>query len=228
MSPSNVMQLIHGENVYENFPWEKIPYRMHTWPQSSAPIFEAIITEVKPKIIIEVGSWLGGSAINMAEICKEQEMNDTTIICVDTWLGGYGEISDPESKKHLFMRNGSCGIYWQFLANVCQKGHQDMIVPIQNTSIIGSKLIEDAGLKADVIFIDGSHLEEDVYSDMRAYHALLRDENSQMFGDDLHSPPVEKAVERFCKDFDLEYCNIGDHFWTVEKSDDSDSDADKE
>lgn len=221
------MQLIHGVNIYEGFPYDKIPYKMHTWPQVYNPIFEAIISQIEPRVIIEIGTWLGGSALTMAEICKELDL-DTTIICVDTWLGGYGEIKEGKYKELMYMKNGYPGLYWQFLANVLHRGLDNMIVPIANTSSIGARIIKDCGLKADIIFVDGSHLEEDVYRDMKDYYPLLRDENSQMFGDDLHSEPIERAVKRFCKDSNMSYCNIGNHFWTLEKSDDSDSDSSKE
>src|ERR1035437_5216555 len=45
-----------------------------------------IVEKVEPQIIIEDGSFLGQSAITMAKPCKNQGLQ-TTIFCVDTWLG---------------------------------------------------------------------------------------------------------------------------------------------
>jgi len=58
---------------------------MVTW-NSELPIFEELIKRNEPKRIIEVGSWLGGSAIRMAQICRDLGY-DAKIICIDTWLG---------------------------------------------------------------------------------------------------------------------------------------------
>jgi hypothetical protein len=215
------MQLIHGTDVYEGL--NSTPM-MHTWGQVNHHIFEAIISKVKPKLIIEIGTWLGGSAIRMADICKELKL-DCTIICVDTWLGGYGELKSKDANQ-LRKVNGWPHMYYTFLANVVEAGHQDMIVPFPNTSTIACKFIEDYGLKADVIYVDGSHLEEDVYRDLVQYTPLLRNKNSQMFGDDLHSPPIERAVSGFCEGSEYQYCNIDNHFWTLELADDADSDTD--
>ena len=45
-----------------------------------------VIADVKPKLIVEVGTWKGASAIYMAKICRKLELN-TEIVCIDTWLG---------------------------------------------------------------------------------------------------------------------------------------------
>ena len=52
-------------------------------------IFDALSGLVEPKIILEIGSWEGASTIAWANSCK-----DSTIICVDTWLGSIEHYQD--------------------------------------------------------------------------------------------------------------------------------------
>ena len=46
-------------------------------------IFDALIHAVRPRLIIEVGSWMGHSAILMSQAAK-RECEQAHIICVDT------------------------------------------------------------------------------------------------------------------------------------------------
>ena len=58
-----------GGNIYEGIK----PSGAETiqgW-NSNNPAFRELIEKKRPKVIIEVGTWLGASAINMAAICKE-------------------------------------------------------------------------------------------------------------------------------------------------------------
>ena len=52
----------------------------------SISIFTKFITEKRPSLIIELGSYLGWSAITMSDICRQNNI-DCKILCVDTWLG---------------------------------------------------------------------------------------------------------------------------------------------
>ena len=63
-------------------------------------IFPALIKQLKPSLIIEVGSWMGLSAANMATSCKALGLNDTAVVCVDTWLGSKEHWRDPNLVGH--------------------------------------------------------------------------------------------------------------------------------
>ena len=80
-------------------------------------------------MIIEVGSWKGGSAINMAGILKKNKIN-AKILCIDTWLGSL-EMWKAKGHKEvgfwydsLMHDNGYPGLYYQFLYNVIAKKMQ--------------------------------------------------------------------------------------------------------
>ena len=64
---------------------ELLPKDLQGW-NGESPIFSALIQTLKPRHIIEVGTWKGQSAITMARAVKAQGLA-TKITCVDTWLG---------------------------------------------------------------------------------------------------------------------------------------------
>jgi predicted O-methyltransferase YrrM len=161
---------------------------------STSPAFARLIATVRPTTIIEVGTWLGASAIHMAKECEALELLPR-IYCVDTWLGAvdfwttHADARDRDTRQ----RNGYPQVYFDFLANVVQHGLQHAIIPIPNTSAIGAKILRYHEITADLIYIDGSHDFEDVVADIRNYRPLLRP-GGIMFGDDLAWPDVARAV----------------------------------
>lgn len=70
IQPANLMQAIHGQNIYENFDYQHYPSDPAGWG-SDSPAFKTLIEQIKPAFIIEVGTWKGGSAIQMANRLKE-------------------------------------------------------------------------------------------------------------------------------------------------------------
>lgn len=61
-------RLYPDHNPYKGF--KKVELDMQGW-SSTDPVFEEIIQQLKPRKIVEVGTWKGGSAIHMAELCKK-------------------------------------------------------------------------------------------------------------------------------------------------------------
>lgn len=162
---------------------------------SNSPIFRRLVEETRPKVIFEVGSWLGASAITMAKATREAGL-ETRIYCVDTWLGAE-EFWNKESgtpERDLMLRNGYPQVYFRFLANLVEHGVHDMVVPVPNTSHAGSMILGRRGLHADLIYVDGSHEYEDVRGDIRDYEPLLSP-GGVMFGDDVAWDSVRRAVE---------------------------------
>jgi hypothetical protein len=201
-----------NENVYDGILPSESDY-VQGW-NSNEPIFEDLITKIRPRNIIEVGTWLGGSAINMSKIIKKLNL-DTKIYCVDTWLGAEefwtGAAHTPE--RNLKCKNGYPQVYFDFLSNVVKHEVQDIIIPIPNTSFIGSKILKHMGITADLIYVDGSHEYEDVKLDIINYMDILNS-NGVMFGDDIGWGGVNKAVNEILKD-DIEI--IQNNFWTYQK-----------
>ena len=179
-------------NIYEGF--KPLLPDLRGW-NSVHPIFAELIDRTNPQTIIEVGTWKGASAIHMADICRAT-LRKTHIICVDTWLGAVEfctTLKDTE-ERNLMHKHGYPQIYYQFLSNVIHTGHQSRITPLPNTSANGAKILAYQSVKAELIYIDGSHEYEDVKADIKAYLPLLKP-GGIMFGDDYGWEGVQQAVK---------------------------------
>lgn len=201
-----------GPEVYNDIEARNMPEDVQGW-HSKSPFFESIINEVKPKTIIEVGSWKGASAINMATLATKAQL-----YCVDTWLGGIDhELNQQIDTSVLTRDHGYPTLYFQFLANVQRAGVFQRVCPIPQTSANGAKLLSAHGIWAELIYIDGSHELKDVYDDICAYWSLVSP-GGVMFGDDWGFPGVSVSVQRFCLENNLGAEIIEDNFWVIRKS----------
>lgn len=108
------------------------------------------LPRLRPGIIVEVGSWLGGSARIMADASQ------ATIICVDTWLGSEEHQEgrawmERESNRAEVLRR----LWDQFIVNCFDL--RDRIIPMRTTSIMALHRLSQFGVKPDVILLDGAH-----------------------------------------------------------------------
>jgi hypothetical protein len=200
-------------DIYEGLePW---PLDLQGW-HGDSPVFRKLIEEVRPTRIIEVGSWKGQSAINMAESVKTLGL-DTEILCVDSFLGAAEMWSTlahtPE--RDLMLKHGYPQVYYQFLSNVMLTGHRDIILPVPMPSTIAAKVLADGGIKAELIYIDASHDFADVLRDCQDFYKLLPKKGGVLFGDDFTGwPGVNKAVKEFAACIGKPIETIED-FWII-------------
>jgi len=175
--------------------WDGVEERMielnGTWG-SEDPIFRELIEKVRPKTIIEVGSWQGRSARNMMGVCDEIGL-DVTLICVDTWLGAFSAWCDPVWRRALNLKNGRPEIYHDFLSNMVK--WKEKVIPMAMASSDGARVMNAMQVKADLIYIDASHEALDVYRDVNLYAQLLR-ENGVIFGHDLPFHTVKEVMDQ--------------------------------
>lgn len=155
---------------------------------SDHELFAKLVHQVKPEVIIEVGTWKGASACHMAELTRDL---GTKIYCVDTWLGD----PDPRFKYHINYEVGAA--FRQFCFNVTKKGFADRIYPIPQTSAGAAPILMSHGIMAGLVYIDGDHSYEMCYQDMENYLPFVMD-GGFLFGDDFRDyPAVKMAVSRF-------------------------------
>lgn len=208
------MNLIN-KDIYKNL--NLLPVDLQGW-NGNSKIFQELIDNTQPQLIIEVGSWKGQSSINMAQHIKSKNIK-TKIVCVDTWLGAlefWDELSHtPE--RNLMCKNGYPQIYYQFLSNVVHYGVENIISPFPNTSNIAAKFFKKKNIKAELIYIDASHEYEDVLDDIRNYFDILN-KGGVIFGDDYKTfPGVSKAVDEFAKKNNLSVTIKENNFWIINK-----------
>ena len=149
--------------------------------------------ELQPQLIIEVGSFLGGSSIHMASLMKAMNLPEHCIICVDTWLAEEILWSQDQERKLLNIVNGTPMFYYSFLNNVKDKGHDDTIVPLRMPSLPASRYLKQNDIKAPFIYIDGTHIVGEVMRDLEVYWDLLLP-GGIMLIDDFSSEDMFKGV----------------------------------
>jgi len=214
----DLMRLIHGINIYQNFDHTKFNYKHVGW-NSEHPIFEKLIKTTKPKLIIELGSWYGMSAIHMASIIKKEKLT-TKILCIDTWLGSleFIGLQDTDHNRQLYPINGYPSAYYQFLSNIKYNQCEDIIIPFPQTTTLGCRWLSKYNINAEMIYVDGSNELTDVYNDIKFAWPILTP-NGIIFGDDYNHavwPGIAIGVNKFCAERLLSP-TIFDIFWTLEK-----------
>jgi predicted O-methyltransferase YrrM len=110
---------------------------------------------------VEVGSWLGRSTISLARMIQESE-KQIKLYAVDTFAGSPGE---PEIEQVVKESGGS--VYHQFYGNLKRCGVDLVAWPLIMSSLTAAWLFDDASL--DFVFIDASHMYEDVKADIEAW-----------------------------------------------------------
>lgn len=177
-----------------------MPYRHHGWHANHGSLSHLINT-FNVQTIIEVGSWMGVSTLDMANMLP----SNGKIYAVDTWDGSPNETHDPEMLRTL---------YDQFLSNVIHQNQTHKIIPIRLESTVAAKEI---GVIPDLIYIDATHTYEANYADLNAWFPLVQG-HGILCGDDLQwgDKGVERAVYQFAKEKNLTVHTNGWFWWLKE------------
>lgn len=172
------------------------------WGSQSIALQKAI-DECNPKSIIEVGTWLGASALFMSSICEAE------IICVDTFLASNEVLWRENQATDSIERFDK--IYEQFCVNITSQKMNDRIAPLPMTSSSAAELFQKEQITADLVYIDAGHREREVYADLQDYWPLT---NKILVGDDYNPiwGGVISAADRFAYENQLHLQIIDDKF----------------
>lgn len=212
-----ILRLLHRVDPFEGFDATPFHLDLQGW-NGNSQLFGDLIRRVKPQLVIEVGTWKGMSATTMGKHLQ-QLGSGRALVCVDTWLGAlefWRDQEDVTRYRSLAMLHGYPSVYYQFLANVVQCGLQDVIVPFPQTSTIAARWFLERQIQADLVYIDGSHEENDVYADL-VYYWMVTRSGGVMFGDDLGWPGVRAAVAEFAAQHKLQVEVVENNFWVLQK-----------
>lgn len=140
-------------------------------------------------VILEIGSLVGGSARFFTK-----QWPDAQVICVDPWI----DTDDPANRPFLehtpeltsAVIGVTDGIYNVFRSSMWEL--RDRITPVRGFSPDRLQDVHRAGLRPDIVYIDGSHVYEDVLADVMCAAALFP--GAVLCGDDWNWPGVHHAV----------------------------------
>ena len=194
---------------------ELLPYDPSGWYANATPM-EALIRKIKPKVVIELGSWKGTSTLHIAGKIPDGGV----VYAVDHWFCPPYDQEIPVWYQKFDIDH----LYQQFLSNVIHAGLTDAIVPVRMGTLDAVSYFLENGIKADLIYVDASHDEESVYADLNAYYPFLRG-GGVLCGDDWSwGPgwgwsedhlPVQSAVNRFAKERGLKVSVYNATFWSI-------------
>ncbi|GAU30131.1 hypothetical protein TSUD_360230 [Trifolium subterraneum] len=221
--PENIRQkiinsLFNGNSPFVNFPPPHAAAilgrskKVKGWGSNGA-VFENLIRKVKPKIIVEVGTFLGASAIHMAELTQQLGLK-TQILCIDDFRGWAGF---RDQFKNIAMLNGDVLLYYQFLQNVVTFNKTGTVLPVPFSS--GSALMKlcEWGVWADLVEIDAGHDFLSAWSDINRGLRILRP-GGVIFGHDYFTAAdnkgVRRAVDLFAKIHGFKV-NIDGQHWVI-------------
>jgi|SRR5262245_11411004 len=136
--------------------------------------------------VIEIGSWLGRSAILMAGLAP-----GATIYAIDTWLGSVDLFEMRETVG--FIKDS----YELFLANT--EEYQNQIRPMRIDSVNGMAVLYSTGMRRpDLIFIDAGHQYESALADTGAAHRFFP--MTPIVFDDIDHDGVYRALKDVAAD----------------------------
>lgn len=219
----DLLKELHFYNPYSGFNPNIYIKDLQGWHGDHA-IFYDLLDNLEPKMILEIGTWKGQSAITMGLLVKELGL-DTKIVCVDTWLGSIdfiNAISKDDHERDIKPIFGYSSVYYQFLTNVISHNLQDIIIPFPQTSSIACRWLQNKKILFDLIYIDGSNDYRDVMMDLDSAWPILK-EDGVIFGDDYNHhffTDIKKAVNEFVEKYNqkdnLETFDY-DLFWLIKK-----------
>lgn len=146
------------------------------WLSSNIPVWQQITDHLKPRKILEVGAYEGGSTCWLITTCSAH--HSIELHAVDTWDGGEEHQGlDMSVIRKRFVRNvqlaqSRAGNPVTLVEHVMQS--DDALLKILNEHGAGS---------FDLIYIDGSHRAPDVIIDAILGFKLLRSQGVMIFDD---------------------------------------------
>jgi hypothetical protein len=165
-------------------------------------LFNVVSEFIKPKIILEVGTWEGRSAISWGNIAKN---NGGMLICVDTWLGSteHYENALPTGewqRGRIFLEDGYPSIYKTFVTTMRNNDLQNHVIPIPIDSYQAFIILDKANVSPDVTYVDASHDYNSVLADL---NGAKRIGSKIICGDDYYyfeHTGIQDAVKLFANE----------------------------
>ncbi|XP_004308283.1 PREDICTED: uncharacterized protein LOC101310269 [Fragaria vesca subsp. vesca] len=154
-------------------------------------VFEHLIEEVKPRTIIEVGTFLGASAIHMVDLTRKLGLQ-TQILCVDDFRAWPGF---RDRFKDIKMINGDVLLMYQFMQNIVSANATESVLPIPfSTGSVLDKLCE-WGIFGDLIEVDAGYDFNSAWSDINRAYRILKP-GGVLFGHDYFTAEDDRGVRR--------------------------------
>jgi predicted O-methyltransferase YrrM len=155
------------------------------WFTSAEPTWRELTRALKPRTILEIGSFEGRSACWMIDTLPAMASAGVDLVCIDRW--GHGSVQRPgdqtpsglESVEQRFDHNVSLAVK--------RATHPVSVRKLKGESLAGlaTLLVEGRARAFDMVYVDGGHSAPDVLADAVLAFRLLRVGGLMIFDDYL-------------------------------------------
>lgn len=153
-------------------------------------LYNAALNVPEGGTIVEIGSFKGSSTYALASGCEGRNVK---VYAVDTFMGSPG---GPNEWKLI-----ASNYFSDFKANLRDMIQRGIVIPCEMSSA-GALMIRPK-LRPHLLFIDGSHVYEDVLFDLFYWWERVQPNGvvalHDSTGDPSWHPQVAKALEVFCE-----------------------------
>lgn len=170
---------------------------------------KAVFDSIQPTFWLEFGSMVGGSATKVCNFIKASRSN-CQIVCVDPFCGSVDmwlwESLHRRLNRWLYLNleSGFPTIRERFMANICSEGCEDLILPIQATTMVGAGVINSLSKSRAIsslpqaIYLDSAHIEKETHMELETAWDIVAP-GGVLFGDDWNWDAVRNDVLKFSK-----------------------------
>ncbi|GJM99271.1 hypothetical protein PR202_ga16358 [Eleusine coracana subsp. coracana] len=200
--PTLLAKLFDGSSPYTNFPPSHAATLLH--PAASRPrgwgstgaVFAELMASVRPRTVVELGAFLGASALHMAAVARNLSLSPPpTILCVDDFRGWPGFRGDRFRRDVPAQRHGDAMLLPQFMANVVAAGEEGRVLPVPFSTASALRAMCEWGVRADLVEVDAGHDFHSAWADINLAWAVLRP-GGVMFGHDYFTAADDRGVRR--------------------------------
>jgi predicted O-methyltransferase YrrM len=155
------------------------------WFTHVEPTWRVLTRELKPRAILEIGSFEGRSACWMIDTLPHLVNAGVDLVCIDRW--GPGRVERPGSQTPSAMDLVEQRFDRNIAAAVNSAAHPVTVRKLKGPSIVGlAKLVSEGRQGAfDMVYVDGGHSAPDVLADAVLAFRLLRVGGLMIFDDYL-------------------------------------------
>jgi len=191
-------RLFGCDNPYHSYNPPLLPSPMHYPPHIGARTPSAIesVLQGKPLFGIEVGSFIGSSAVVLGTWMRE---SNGTLLCVDPWCGDINMWLLDNFAGTMRKTDGNPAIYYYFMNNMFNNGLTETVVPFRVTSVVAARTLKVLNYVIDFAYLDSAHECGETFLELSLYFDILKP-GGVLFGDDYSMfPAVKHDLDLFCR-----------------------------
>jgi MMP 1-O-methyltransferase len=148
----------------------------------SAACFWSVIHELKPRQVVEIGSYLGRSTVFIAEALRHAGISNAELHSIDPHTG------DRQHLQQLGLTNLPTFDLFRVFISASGNGQA-----VQTHVAPSSEVVRKFGPDLDFVFVDGWHQYDAVLADVRDFGKLLSDDGVMAIDDVTKLNEVDQA-----------------------------------